>query len=109
MFRFYALQSNFYGVFKKHETMLFDLEDLSIEQMNHMIYSFNTSDLFESAHHYFEDEIICVQNEMYIQNIVQNQCSRLRVYENYIELDIDGNLFFELLKRKYRWYILVKV
>lgn len=108
MFRFYALRLNFYSIFEKHKDLLLDIETLSVSQLNSIVYSFHINDLYDSANLYFNDEVTCVNNEVYIQNVIQDNFSSLRIYDYYIELDIEGNPFLELLKRKYRWFILVK-
>lgn len=103
MIRFYAIQPYFYQTVQIHKALLNQLSKLSNEQRDCILIRIEKAEIAKSALTYFRSAIYEKEDELlFDMQVAQGKC---KVIDGIVELDNEKNPFYELLCRKYPFYI----
>lgn len=105
MKRFYAIQPSFYEVLKKHKNILYELQSCPPIQKEKIFTQITQEQILISCTSYFQEDIQAKENVLYYKHELKSQVYFMEFHDCYIQMADLENPFYELLKRKYRYFL----
>lgn len=106
MKKFYAIEPTFYGILKKHKCLLAELTSVCDIQKNKIFITITLQQIIDSCESYFQDCIIRKDNVLYYEHQIKAQVYSIEICNGYVQMEDVNNPFYELLKRKYRFFLI---
>lgn len=106
MKRFYAIQPAFYEVLKKHKHILHELLSYPNIQKDKIFIQIPQEDMLQSCVSYFQEDIQVKDNVLYYRHYLKSQVFFMEFQDCFVQMADLENPFFELLKRKYRYFLI---
>lgn len=106
MKRFYAIQPAFYEVLKKHKHILHELLSYPNIQKDKIFIQIPQEDMLQSCVSYFQEDIQVKDNVLFYRHYLKSQVFFMEFQDCFVQMADLENPFFELLKRKYRYFLI---
>lgn len=106
MKKFYAIQPAFYDCLKKHKSLLDDLSSMQEIQKNKIFIAITIQQILDSCESYFQDRIKRKDHILYYEHHIKAQVYALEFCEGYVQMEDINNPFYELLRRKFRYFLI---